>query len=291
MRAALPAFAVLSALLAMKAARASEGASAPNTQPRPGSCLYVQPGVKVCSALADGQGAFDVYTFMPAVLYVRTEEPIVRFVQPDPRYFQADQRENTVVIIPTRVELPERTPAIISTKSLTITLNVRRGTSRSVDTQLTLLDPLRDRRQADRDRALREAEPQIAERVRSSELSAIVDGGAEIHPIRGRTIDRNAELIVLRAKEVVHLGTIRFLVFTLENRSADAFQVKAVRLLVGDRESPAPWKMSRSVLSPADEARGALEISASVPRVAKLKLRVEELDARRTVELAGMEIR
>src|SRR5438046_911361 len=91
------------------------------------------------AALTSGRphGAFDVYPFMPAVLYVRTEDPIVRFVQPDPRYFQADQRENTVVIIPTQERLPERTPAIISTKSLTITLNVRRGSRQNADTQLT----------------------------------------------------------------------------------------------------------------------------------------------------------
>src|SRR5579871_6489413 len=67
--------------------------------PAPGTCAYLQPGVKVCSALADGQGAFDVYTSLPAVLYVRTEDPIVRFVPPDPRYFQADLRENTVVLL------------------------------------------------------------------------------------------------------------------------------------------------------------------------------------------------
>ena len=125
------------------------------------ACGYVQPGVKVCSTLPDGQGAFDVYSFMPAVLYVRTEEPIVRFVPPDPRYFQSDQRENTVVIIPTKDHLPERTPAILSTKSLTITLNVRRGSPRTADTQLTILDPSRSRRSADVALAISESEQQL----------------------------------------------------------------------------------------------------------------------------------
>src|SRR4051794_17268106 len=87
--------------------------------PAPGACAYSQPGVKRCAALLDGQGAFDVFTAPPAFLYVRTEEPIVNVIPPDPHFFQTDRRDNTVVIVPIRDKLPALTPAVITTQSLT----------------------------------------------------------------------------------------------------------------------------------------------------------------------------
>jgi hypothetical protein len=269
--------------------------SAVHKPPAAGACGYVQPGVKVCSTLPDGQGAFDVYSFMPAVLYVRTEEPIVRFVPPDPRYFQSDQRENTVVIIPTKDRLPERTPAILSTKSLTITLNVRRGSPKTADTQLTILDPSRSRRSADVALAISESEqqlePRIVSRIRSADLAGLAETGAEIHAARGKTIYRNAELIVLRAKDVVRLGGRRFLLFSVQNQSADPFLVSGVRLWLGDAVLPATWKTAKSTAAVAEEVGGVLELPTSLPRVAKLRLRIEEADPKRGVELTGIEIR
>ena len=51
----------------------------------------------------------------------RRNTAVRRPVPPDPRYFQADHRDNTLVIIPTKERLPERTPAVLSTKTLTVT--------------------------------------------------------------------------------------------------------------------------------------------------------------------------
>jgi len=269
--------------------------SAVHKPPAAGACGYVQPGVKVCSTLPDGQGAFDVFSFMPAVLYVRTEEPIVRFVPPDPRYFQSDQRENTVVIIPTKDHLPERTPAILSTRSLTITLNVRRGSPKSADTQLTILDPSRSRRSADVALAVSESEqrlePRITDRVRSVDLVGLADSGADVRAARGKTIARNAALIVLRAKDVVRIGSRRFLLFSVQNRSGDPFQLSAVQLWNGDAQVTGSWRASKDMVASSEEVGAALELPASLPRVAKLRLRVEEADPKRSIELSGVEIR
>ena len=299
MRAILVVFASLiwlpaSSQAASKPTKPAAGLSARKPPPA-GACSYVQPGVKVCSTLPDGQGAFDVFSFMPAVLYVRTEEPIVRFVPPDPRYFQSDQRENTVVIIPIKDRIPERTPAIISTKSLTITLNVRRGSPKSADTQLTILDANRSRRSADVALAVSESEqqlePRIVDRNRSADLMALADTGAEIRAARGKIISRNAELIILRAKDVVRLGTRRFLLFSIQNRSADPFLLSAVRLWVGDKAIFSPWKSAKTTVPVAEEVGAAVELPGTLPKVAKLRLRVEEADPKRGIELAGVEIR
>jgi hypothetical protein len=280
---------------ASRRAKPSSDLSAVHKPPAAGTCGYVQPGVKLCSTLPDGQGAFDVFSFMPAVLYVRTEEPIVRFVPPDPRYFQSDQRENTVVIIPTKDHLPERTPAILSTRSLTITLNVLRGSPRSADTQLTILDPSRSRRSADVALAVSESEqklePRIRERIRAVDLVGLAEGGAEIRAARGRTIARNAALVVLRAKDVVRIGTRRFLLFSVQNRSGEPFQLAAVQLWNGDGKVDGSWRATKDTVASAEEVGAALELPASLPRVAKLRLRVEETDPKRGIELNGIEIR
>lgn len=272
-----------------------EDLSSVHKPPAAGACGYVQPGVKVCSTLPDGQGAFDVFSFMPAVLYVRTEEPIVRFVPPDPRYFQSDQRENTVVIIPIKDHLPERTPAILSTRSLTITLNVRRGSPRSADTQLTILDPSRSRRGADVALAVSESEqklgPRIIDRLRVTDLTALAERGAEIRAARGKTIARNAELIVLRAKDVVRLGNRRFLLCSVQNRSSETFAVTAIHLWHGDQPLSAPWQASKTTIASAEEVGAAIELPPTLPRVAKLRLRVDEADPKRSIELPSVEIR
>jgi hypothetical protein len=257
--------------------------------------MYLQPGVKVCTALSDGQGSFDVLAYVPSVLYVRTEDPIVRFVPPDPRYFQADQRENTVVILPTKERIPARTPAILSTRSLTVTLNLRRGSPVGADTQVTIVDPNRARRSAEVAHAVGEAEralePRVVERFRASELLELANAGAEVHPARGRTIDRNAELIVLRAKEVVRVGNRRFLLFSVQNRSGDPFVVTGLRLSAGERGVTAPWQLAKTTVPSGEEVGGAVELPSSLPRVARVKVRVDEADGKRGVELSGVEIR
>lgn len=258
--------------------------------PEPGACTYSQPGVKVCSALFDGQGAFDVLTFTPAFLYVRTEEPIVNVIPPDPHFFQTDRRENTVVIVPTRDKLPERTPAVITTKSLVITLNVRPGSREKVDTQLTVLDPMRNRRNAQVAEAVAALEPKLLEKKHAAELEDLARAGAELKPVRGETVGRNAELIVLRAIDVLRAGSHRFLFFSLQNRSADPFQLRAVRVGTGPRDAQATWRIAAPIVAPGEESRGVVELSAAVGRGAHLKLSIEEVDPRRNVELPELEI-
>ena len=258
--------------------------------PDPGECVYSQPGVKLCTALLDGQGAFDVFTSTPAFLYVRTEEPVVNVIPPDPHYFQTDRRENTVVIVPTRDKLPERTPAVITTKSLTITLNVRPGSHEGADTQLTVLDPMRNRRNAQLAEAVAALEPKLVEKIHAETVDELARGGAELRSVRGKTIGRNAELIVLRATQVLTAGAHRYLFFSLQNRSADPFQVKAVHLTTGSRGDHSLWRMTPDPVAPGSEARGVVELPSTVSRGARLELRVEEIDARRSVELPKLEM-
>ena len=264
--------------------------SAPrNEAPEPGACTYVQPGVKTCSALPDGQGAFDVFTFTPAFLYVRTEDPIVNVVPPDPQFFQTDRRDNTVVIVPTRTHLPGRTTAVISTKNLTFTLNVRPGSRDRADTQLMVLDPERNHRQAERAELSAELEPRLVEKLHSAELEDLAREGAELRAMRGKTVARNAELIVLRAEDVLRVGAHRYLFFSIQNRSAEPFQPRSARLWLGPREEHPAVRFARPSVGPAAELRGVLELPPSATRGVPLKLRVDDIDPRRSVELPRLE--
>jgi hypothetical protein len=280
---------------ASKAAAPATTAPASLEPPAPGGCKYVQPGVKICSPLGDGQGSFDVTAAIPAVLFVRTDEPIVNFIPPDPHFFQAEARASSVVIVPVQEQLPELTPAIITTKTQTITLRIHHGTQRQADTQLTIHDPLRDERGAELVQAVAAAEKrlqtQIAGDLRASELAELARTGIALEPPRGHTIARNSAFIVLEATRIVRLGARRVLFFVIENRSGDPFQVRNVRLSVADHAVAAlPWKLDRLYLPPADVAHGALELPAE-PRAQRLRLAVDELDPRRTVEIDGLEAR
>jgi hypothetical protein len=263
--------------------------------PPAGVCSYVQPGVKVCSALTDGHGAFDVVTAVPAALFVRTDDPIVNFVPPDPHYFQADKRETSVVIAPVNDRLPETTPTIITTKTLTITLRIHPGSARDADTQVTVRDPLRKQRNAELAAAVTEAETRTAERVagelRGSELEAIARVGLAIVRPHGHTIARNAALAVVEARQIIRLGDRQLLVFVVENRASDAFRIAGVRLWLNDRPVPSPsCRFDRATVEPAQETRAVVELPAAF-RAGKLHLAVDEVDRRRTVELDGVELR
>jgi hypothetical protein len=263
-------------------------------QPSPGSCSDVQPGVKVCWALADGHGAFDVVAALPAVLFVRTDEPIVHFIPPDPHYFQADKRDTSVVIAPVTEHLPETTPTVITTQDLTITLRLHPGHARDADTQLTIRDPSRPERTAELIEAVAQAEKRTSDRVladaRGAELEAIARGVDVARP-RGRTIARNSDFAVLEATAVVRIGDRRFVLFSVENRGGQPFHATAVRLKLGDRPCPTiSWKLERPTVAPAGEARGVVELPRGT-RSGKLTLIVDELDLRRSVELQGVELR
>lgn len=276
----------------------ARAATPPTGDPAPppaGGCSYVQPGVKVCSALADGHGAFDVVTAVPAALFVRTDDPIVNFIPPDPHYFQADKRDTSVVIAPVSDRLPETTPTIITTKTLTITLRIHPGSSRDADTQISIRDPLRKQRNAELADAVAVAEQQTAERVdgelRGAELEAIARLGVALGRPHGRTIARNAAFAVLEARQVIRLGERQLLVVIVENRAGDAFRVGGLRLWVNDRAVASPlYKFDRTVVEPAHEARAVVELPGAF-RAGKVHVAVDEIDRRRTVELDGVEVR
>lgn len=274
---------------------AAPAAGSDPATPAAGSCSYVQPGVKICSALADGHGSFDVVTAVPAAVFVRTEEPIVNFIPPDPKYFQADRRDTSVVIAPVSDRLPETTPTIITTKTLTITLRIHPGAAHDADTQLTVRDPIRKQRNAELVEAVAQAEKRASERVageiRSADLEAIARAGVTLARPHGHTIARNGAFAVLEARQLVRLGDRQLLLFVVENRGGQPFSISGVRLWVGERAVATPaYKFERSVVEPASEARGVVELPAGF-RVGKVNLAVDDVDPRRSVELDGVELR
>jgi hypothetical protein len=278
-------------------AHAKTVASSPAQEfPTPGSCNYLQLGVKVCSALSDGHGSFDVSTAVPAAIYVRTEDPISHFVPPDPHYFQSQKvPPNAVIIAPIQDHLPEVTPAIITTKTLTITLKIHHGSQRQADTQLSIHDPLRGQRTVAIEEAVAEAEKRVEARLTTQLHDALLEDlardGAESRKPKGQTIGRNNALIVLEATQLLRLGPRRLLFFLIENRSGEPFQVKALHLLIAEREIPAPsWKIARPTIQPAEQVRGVVELPLET-RPEPFRLRVEETDSQRTVELSGIQVR
>ena len=213
------------------------------TDPPPGSCSSIQPGVKICSTLA-GQGAFDVLTFPPAVIYVTFEDNVKQMLPPDPGYYQTAYRDNVDTIVPLRPNLPERAPTVIETEGVKVTLNLRPGSLAKADTQITVKDPARGVRDAEVDRRVveklaprekeladkeRHLEERSAERMELILLDELAQGLDVRGPV-GKGIARNDAFIVIRAKEVVRVGSRRYLLMTVENRSAELFDVKGVKV-------------------------------------------------------------
>lgn len=262
--------------------------------PPPGQCRYLQPGVKQCSVAANGQGAFDVSTCLPAILYVRIDEPIRDFIPPDPRFFQVDRSGNAVVFIPIKERLPEVTSAVISTGTQTITLNIHRATRSTVDTQVTILDPHRVERDVQREQLRAELTRELTQQAEDAHRTATLDGlaraGVGVRQVHS-AIARNDALIVLRVTQLVHVGSTRYLLFELQNRSSDPYDVRAVRLAAGRADVAAGWRLSSAVAPPAATITGAVELASAAPPAGKVQLRVDEVDPQRTVEVGNVELR
>lgn len=281
---------------------AEPAAPPPPTEPAPGACSYLQPGVKICSTL-QGQGSFDVITYPPAVVFVRLEEPVTSFVAPPDVYFQAAYQGNTVTIAPLRQDLPERIPTIISTASLNITLNLRPGSLAKADTQVTIRDPRRASRDAEIDRQVQERlaplEKKLADERRTLEerararaadivLSELAREGLAVRQLEVGPA-RNSQLIVIRARQLVRVGGRRYVLFSVENLSRNPYQVRNVRLRVGDQVTAAAWRFATATIGVDEEVQAAVEIPARVRR--PLSIEVEEADPRRNVTLSGIDAR
>ena len=274
--------------------------------PLPGACAELQPGVKVCATVAR-QGSFDVTTSPPAAVYVTFEDTIKTVLPPDPAFYRVAFRDNAVTIVPLKKDLPARATTVIETDGVKVTLHLRPGLLAKADTQVSITDPARGAREAEierrvsarvapKEKALADAERRLEDRaaVRADAilLEELLEEG-EMHEPGGKSIARNDANIVLRALRVAHVGKRRVVVLSVENLSAEPFAPKGLRLwLKGEgfeRELAPKFRFARNAISAGEEARFAIELP---PRAkGRLRVLVEESDARRNVELAGMEIR
>ena len=276
---------------------APPAAAAPTNplEPSPGTCNQIQAGVKVCATI-DGKGAFDVYTFPPAFVFIQVDEDISRIVPPAPNAYKAGAKDQGVTVVPLIESLPDSTPLVIITPKQTVTINLRRGSRTRADTQVTIKDPRRVARDVELEKRIAEAEQKLEQRAQTRAesilLEELLQGGADLGEPRNKAIARNDEKIVLRAKEIVRVGRRRFLLFSVENRSEQPFEVRGVRLSVGGAESPTPWKIARTTITTAEEVPGVALLplpSTPSPRT-HVRLLVEEVNARRNVEVPDVEL-
>jgi hypothetical protein len=290
------------------APKPEEAASDEALRPTPGECVYQGQGIKIC-ATKDRKGVYDVKTFPPASVTIEFEDPVEQVTQADKDAFAIGWKEggNKVTIKPKRKDLPERTPLVITTSQVTVTISLRPSDVEKVDTQVQIIDPDRSWRDAEverrvnelrteDERKLKEKEAQLEKRAEARAeallLEDLAKSDAEVKPT-GTKPARNDAFIVLRTKHVVRVGQRRWLVFTVENRSDRPFEVRDIYLWLqtGGAETPlkAPWKMASTTIAVGDEVRGVVAVPGKVPpKGARLRLRVEETDPDRSVEQSGI---
>ncbi len=282
------------------------------TADAPGACSYVQRGLKVCST-ADGQGVFDVATRSPAIVVVTFEDEITGITNPPKAYYHAEYviGSNVATIRPAETELPATTPIVITTKTVQVTLNLRRAPdAEHVDTQLTVKSPERvaddariERRVTEllrvREQALADQEDAFekrsSERASAQLLEDLAAKGAEIRAPGGDGAARNAAHIVLRAKHVVRMGGRRYVVLTLENLDAKTFDIDSVHVWVkdntGERALKAPWTFAARAVGTNQRVQGAIFLPLDrVSGKTRVRVRVDESDGERGVELGGIEV-
>jgi hypothetical protein len=283
----------------------------PTDSPAPGECAEIQDGLKVCSTI-DGRGSFDVVTIPPALVLVSFEDPVTWVNPPPKQYFRADLRENTVTIEPRQKSFPDPTPVVITAGGTVVTLKLHPATGASkVDTQVIVKDPGRRVRDSEIDQRVAERLApklkELAERERQLEtrakdraegilLEELARSGADAHDPGDSAAARNDAFIVLRVRGRVRVGDRRYLLVALDNRSNEPFELKRVKVWLSEGEAQyevaASSKFVSTVVRPAEEARGAVFVPLGRKRTAKtrIRIRVEEADPRRSVELAGIEV-
>jgi hypothetical protein len=273
--------------------------------------VYIQPGVKHCATL-QGQGSFEIITYPPAAVVIRLEEDIIKSTPPPPALFQFEVSKNTATISPVRTNLPTRTVVLLTTQSATITINLVPGSLANADTQVTITEPRKTLLEADLERRLADAvaarKAELDEREKSLETYAakraaeiIVDelakDGADT---LGSKTERNSELIVLRAKKVVRIGTRRYVVLGVENLSGEDFEIKGIRVSVEGISEHA--RLLEDVYSsfggvttiaPNQEVQGAISVPLDPQLATKARLRIQviERNPKRSVEIRDLVLR
>jgi hypothetical protein len=278
-----------------KAADADDDGDAPAATERedgvPGGCKDGK-NEKICTVRPDGSGEFDIYAQMPKVVRLRFEDPIITFTQPDGNYFQVLKRgRDMLLIVPTSDNLPDLTPISVQTAQTRVTLHVRDGMREGADALVSIRDPLKDLRSAERQRAMAEykkIERALTESVNQRMLDRIANDGLEVTAPKGKAIARNSDQIVVRGKEFISMGDGRFLVFTIQNRSNTTFEFRGARLWDAERDLSAGSKVSRTTIAPGEEVRGVVEFTPSPNGFKSLRLTVDS-STHRMVELNDIE--
>jgi hypothetical protein len=200
-------------------------------------------------------------------------------------------------------------PIVVRSQTMTVTLNLRPGSAEKADTQVTIRDPERAVYQQEIHRAVTECEkrlePRAQERAQAFLLTQVAQGGAEVKRARGSTNARNAYpdgLVVLHVHDLVRVGQVRFLLFSIQNTNSDNFDVRGIRFYVDGREVPItfalapPGDPSRvesgpSMIFPKEERQGALALPANMRGGAvRTRVVVEEANPKRNIELNDLEV-
>jgi hypothetical protein len=279
-------------------------------EPTVGECVYQGPGLKKC-ALRDRKGVFEAKTTLGSTITVALPEAVDTVTQPNSKVWAigwSKEPPSPVVSIRLKTkDLPDRTPIVVRTQTYSLTIVVRSSSLAEVDTQIEVVDIERGGRDAEIERrvaeqraadeaGLKEKQAQIEQKaVARADALLLEDMARSDVEVRETGIKptRNDAGTVLRTPRVVRVGQRRFLVFFVENRGEGPLKVVDVRvwLQLEGAETPvkATWKMATPDLDVADNVRGVIAIPLKVPsKGAKLKVRVETEDGKRSVERDGI---
>jgi hypothetical protein len=269
----------------------------PPQAPEPGKCVYIQPQVKQCAvSTVGGVGTFDIVIAPPAALVINFEEAITGMQPPPTSSYKAIFSGSTATVVPIRRDPIAGATIHFDTATVHVTLNLKLGPT--PDTQLLIVDPRKAARDEEVERRVKEAlltlEERANERAERILLEEIAGGGAEV--VDPEVSPTRQNQVVLRAKKLVRVGSRRVLVFSVDNRSGDDLEVKAIRLWAGtagkDRELPRPAYQIAGTVHVNDELVGAVVIPLkTVAASERLRLRVELSDPQRNVELGGIGLR
>lgn len=272
----------------------SSPALARTTAPEPPGCMTLQPQVKQCSVSAiGGIGTFDVQVRPPAGLVVTFDDPVTGMQPPPTSSYRASFDGKSATVLPIRRDPIPGATVHFDTATVHVTLNLKLG--KAADTQILIVDPRRGLRDEEVERRVKEAVDGLDERANQL-ANEILVGELASNGVESIDVDATPSRhnqVVLRAKRVVRLGKRRVLLFNIDNRSADALEVKSVRVWVceedGDREIPHPVFRLQGERIPVNlEVAGAVSLRAAASHGDCLRLRVDFSDPERSVELGGI---
>lgn len=273
---------------------ASSSGLAATTDPTPPGCMTIQPQVKQCSVSSiGGIGTFDVRVAPPAGLVI-TFDDVVTGMQPPPgSSYRASFDGKSATVVPIRRDPIPGATVHFDTATVHVTLNLKLAPT--ADTQILIVDPRKGARDDEVERRVKEATDGLDDRARERAdemlVTEIAERGVESTDTDASPTRHNQ--VVLRATRIVRVGNRRILLFTIENRSADLLDVKAVRVWAGtdgaDREVPhAIFRVHGNTVPTNEERAGAVSLPGLATRGDRLRLRVEFTNPERDVELAGI---